>query len=115
MGDEERLGLIEFYDDSSAISVPDTVDAGANFEVAFYTFGGGCISRGDTRVEVTRNTAVVTPTDMHADGPCTLELQYLDHTTTVRLQVPGSGTVIVSGRSEPDDRSVQRVFTVFVR
>jgi hypothetical protein len=115
LGDEERLGLLEFYNDSSVISVPDTVDAGANFEVAFYTFGGGCISRGDTRVEVTGNTAVVTPLDLNADGPCTLELQFLDHTTTVRLQVPGSGTLIVNGRAEPEDRSIQRVFTVFVR
>lgn len=116
LGDTERPGVIEFYGEAAEIFVPDTVSAGVGFEVVFYTFGGGCVSRGDTDVQVTENIAVLTPTDVHSDADvCTAELRYLDHTTTVRLDVPGAGAVIVTGRTEPGDAAIQRVFSVVVR
>jgi hypothetical protein len=116
LGDTERLGVLEFYGRSAEISVPDTVLVANRFEVAFYTFGGGCVSRGDTSVDVTGNTVVVTPTDVHSDAEiCTTELAHLDHTVTVRLPSAGTGTVVVAGRAEPGDSSIQRIFSVVVR
>jgi hypothetical protein len=115
LGEDERLGLIEYYGDTTVVSVPSDVWADAGFEVTFHTFGGGCIRAGHTDVDVEGSIATVTPVDIHSGGDaCTSELAYLSHEASIVFRSPGPATIIVRGRVQPADTVAERSFMVTV-
>jgi hypothetical protein len=115
LGEEERLGLLSLYGEEAVISVPQSVERGERFAVNFYTFGGGCTSRGRTELSTRGPEADITPYDIHSnDRICPSNVAFLDHTTWLRLDVAGAATIRVHGRVE-DDRRVVREFEVLVQ
>lgn len=115
LGEEERIGLIRFHDDSTVFDVPDSVAADSTFLVSFYTFGGGCVHFGRTRLLVDGRTVRVIPYDVDSGADaCTADIAFLDHTTEVRFEEPGTATVLIVGRVMPGDSIVERSFTIEV-
>src|SRR5688500_476902 len=62
---ESRVGVIEYYGEIAEISVPESVSVGADFPVALYTLGNGCVRHGHTVVEVQEGVTVLTPYDTY--------------------------------------------------
>lgn len=82
------------------LTAPDTVDAGAPFEVTTQTVGlNGCWrSDGQTVARIAR-TVVLRPYDSHSGSEvCTEALSFLPHSSTVVLDAPGQWTLRVTGR-----------------
>lgn len=103
-----RPGSIAFYNQPERITVPDTVTAGVAFPVEVLTFGGGCASLGETRVEVTELAARVSVFDQDfipRDGACTEPLLTFAHQATVRFSRAGTATLQVRGRREPGNHA----------
>lgn len=99
-----RPGSISFYDQPERVTVPDTVTAGVPFTVEVDTYGGGCASEGETRVEVTELATRVSVFDQDfipRDGACTDPLLTFTHQATVRFSRAGTATLQVRGRREP--------------
>lgn len=112
------LGVIDHHDDPVRVEAPAEVARGTDFQVAVVTYGGGCVSEGDTQVEVDGLRAVVTPHDIDVSGPgifCTLELRQFRHTATLRFDRAGTATVVFRGRRVPEGDVVSVERTVRVR
>jgi hypothetical protein len=116
---ERLIGTIEFYSDPVRIQLPGTVLRGVTFDVTVRTYGGGCIDKGDTEVEVNGLAAQVTPYDievthMPAGSVCTADLRFYEHIGEVRFDQSGTATVVVRGRKKPQDViiSVERAVNV---
>jgi hypothetical protein len=82
------------------IEAPDTVAAGAPFEVATWTVGTSGCWRGDGQtVERWERTLVLRPYDSHSGSEvCTGMLLFIAHRSTVVLVEPGEWTLRVHGR-----------------
>ncbi len=114
LGDEE-MGFIVFHGAVAEVAVPGVVNAGTDFTVELQTFGGGCDSKGNTRVVIDGSVAVVTPFDDHGSGACVDMRVFFDHTTSVRLDAPGPATVVIHGRIEPGGRDTTWTYPVQVQ
>lgn len=119
LGPREELviGTVAFYSEPVEIDVPHTVQAGVPFPVQVRTYGGGCERIGPTEVTSRDGGALVVPRDFTTTGPgiaCADVLKWFDHEAQVVLQTPGSSTVTIRGRVEPDDRIEDFVRTVVV-
>jgi hypothetical protein len=100
--------VIQFYQDPMLIEVPSVVSRGVDFEVAVRTFGGGCVTQGDTEVSIAGRTAEVRPFDIFVtrlppNGACTNELRYFPHRATLRFAEAGTAVVHIRGRAQPGD------------
>lgn len=105
--EERRLGVIAFHGDPVVVGVPETAEAGAPFDVTIRTYGGGCISKGDTEVTVRGLVVDVVPYDVHSGhNVCTSELRQFEHRATVTLTNPGIAQVRFRGQSVPADTSL---------
>jgi hypothetical protein len=113
---ERRLGTIDFYSDPVRVSVPDTVFAGVAFNVGVVTYGGGCVTRGDTEAWVNGMESQVTVYDNERSGGgvCTDELRMLEHTASLQFAQPGTATVRVRGWKEPEREEVTVTRTILV-
>lgn len=115
-GGERRLGVVAFYHEPVRIAVPETVAVGAALRVVVTTYGGGCVTKGDTEVTVAARLAEVRPFDRYATGgACTEELRLHAHEAAVRFTHPGQAVVRVQGRREPGDEVFTAERSVFVR
>lgn len=117
VGPEEgtRLGVISFYDDPVVISLPEVVAPGIPFEVTVLTYGGGCVSAGETEVEVLGSTVDITPRDVHTGhNVCTDILNIFEHSALVTLTDPGTAVIRFHGAQEPEGRriTIERPITV---
>ena len=95
----DQASLIIFYDDSSRIIAPDTVNRGAEFAVSFQTFGGGCTrSSSRTDATVSADTVHLASFDRSSGGPnCSRDLLLLSHSVNVRLHVQGLAVIRLVG------------------
>jgi hypothetical protein len=82
------------------IVVPDTVDAGAAFDVTVFTIGeSGCWSAAGQEVTVSGRLVEMRPYDVHSGAEiCTLVLGYLRHGAVLRLEERGEWVIRVHGR-----------------
>lgn len=82
------------------IDAPDTVRAGAAFDVTTYTVGmSGCWRPDGQTVEINHRVVLIKPFDVHSGADvCTDVLLFLAHTSTILLDEPGEWTIRVSGR-----------------
>ncbi|HET7464298.1 MAG TPA: hypothetical protein VFJ82_23775 [Longimicrobium sp.] len=105
-----RLGTIQFHADPVRIEAPGSVQAGVPFTVRVITYGGGCVTQGDTEASATAGEAQVTVYDRaHDPGPngvCTMELRMFEHTATLQFANPGAATLRVRGWKEPDQQEI---------
>jgi hypothetical protein len=116
LGEDERLGVLRLDGDTVPIYIPQSVERGERFAVNFYTFGGGCISRGQTELSIRGLEATIVPYDVHSgERDCTDESAFLDHTTWLHFETEGPATIRVHGRGEPGDHRLVREFEVAVR
>lgn len=105
--EDRRLGVIAFYDEPVTVQAPDTVEAGAAFEVTVRTYGDGCVTRGETIVEQDGLIVIVRPYDVHSGASvCTQELRMFDHRASVSVDEPGTAEIRVRGRKLPADSAV---------
>ena len=96
--------------------VPDTVQAGAPFEITISTFGSsGCIRPDDSEVRQSGALVDVTPYDSVWAGsvPCLPDWRRYPRGIELRFDAPGSGLIRLHGRGFDRDITVQR--TVVVR
>lgn len=105
--DVARIGIVDHFGQSEAVvELPDTVTAGEAFTVTVRTYGGGCTSKGSTRVEDTVEGGVlITPIDVTREGPdvvCPGILKRLTHEAAVTFEATGERTVTVRGRRVAD-------------
>lgn len=103
---ERQPGTLEYYGDSVRVHVPDTVTAGAAFEVRVTTYGGGCMQKGETDVYVRGRTAEIRPYDYEptdSGQTCPAILVLYNHTATVTFAEPGEATVRIHGWKKPEN------------
>lgn len=106
-GPSERVfGTIEFYSDPVRVVVPSSVQQGQPFVVTVVTYGGGCIEKGETDVEVEALQAEIRPYDydispaLPTNGGCTDELNLYEHTATLSFEETGTADIIFHGQKE---------------
>jgi hypothetical protein len=82
------------------IVTPDTVEAGAAFDVTVFTIGqSGCWSAAGQEVTLSGRVVEIRPYDVHSGAEiCTLVLGYLRHGAIVRLEERGEWVIRVHGR-----------------
>jgi hypothetical protein len=98
------LGILDFQAEGTkdVLTAPDTVAAGADFDITITTVGGGCERAGDTAVLLAETSASVMVYDFtaatHPGVVCTAILKRLPHTASVRFDKPGEALIRVWGR-----------------
>src|SRR4051812_10012586 len=83
----DELAYVISVTDTSRIVMPDTVRRGVRFEIAFDTFGGGCVrTMSSSAVVASQANVVVEPFDHH-DGKatCPADTLRIHHTAWVRF------------------------------
>ena len=94
---------IIFASDTAQIVAPVSAVAGAPFDVAVRTFGGGCtraIAR--TQQSISGRLVEIRPyNETRRSDVCTSDLRYLTHTVTLRFLDPGAVTVRIVGQQGP--------------
>lgn len=116
-------GTIVSHGDTSTVTLStEFVASGRPVTVTVQTFGGGCVPEPiRTDVEVDGQTATIRPIDRSFEASsevCTLEIRYLEHTTSVTFDEPGRATLRVvgwekgSGREPPTLTTIERSVVV---
>jgi hypothetical protein len=97
-------GIISIYDGretSHALTIPDTVAAGASFTARVTTFGSGSCTRADgATVQIEGSVAEIAPFDLDVvsgPGVCTDDLRAFPRDVQLRLAFPGEALVRVRG------------------
>jgi hypothetical protein len=101
---KQQPAVIAFYDGRSIVPytdlvLPDTVNAGAPFEVRFATHAGNlCIREDQTLIRYSHQLADITPYDsVPYPESCLDGLQQFRRTVTLRFPSPGKATVRLHG------------------
>ncbi|HET6231574.1 MAG TPA: hypothetical protein VFE05_15990 [Longimicrobiaceae bacterium] len=104
----QRPGTILYYADPVRITAPASWPAGQPFQVTVVTYANGCVTRGDTQVDVRGLSADIKVFDRDDDlnpaALCLASLHELSHQTTLLVSSPGTAKIRVHGRSEPDNK-----------
>jgi len=107
---ERRPALLSFYSDSATVTLPDTVRRLQPLTITVTSYGGGCISQGETDVAVSDLQAEIRPYRYELVGPdviCTTELRVFDHVATVQFAKVGTASVRVFGERMPGAGAVE--------
>ena len=83
--------------------MPAAVALGQTFSVTVITYGGGCIQKGETTVQVEELRAEIRPYDYNTaplSGPCTLELRKHEHVQKLSFAAAGEAEVVFYGLKE---------------
>lgn len=98
------------------IAVPDTVQREVPFVVAIRTFGGGCVDKGDMRVDLDGGVLRLRPFDLHRDlASCTDDVRVYEHRATLAVNERREYTVRIEGWAQPADTAVVFTQTLVVR
>ena len=107
---ERRPALLSFYSDSAQVTLPDTAKRLQPITVTITSYGGGCISQGETDVAVSDLQAEIRPYRYEVVGPgviCTLELRVFEHVATLQFAKSGTATVRVLGERQPGTDAIE--------
>lgn len=98
-------GAVPLDELEAVVTVPDTVQAGVDFNARIATVGlGACYEAAGAETELSANLAVVTPFDRVKGSEdedelvCTLAAVTLPRTVRLRFSEPGEAVVRVKGR-----------------
>jgi hypothetical protein len=81
---------------------PDTVEVGVEFSVYVRTYGGGCVEKGDTRVEVAGQTISVWSYDIDTGASvCSDVLHHFSHDASAIVAAAGPILLRVYSWEEP--------------
>lgn len=112
---------LEHYGDPVRLNVPTTAEVGQDVSLVVSTYGGGCISPGETEVELDGLKATVRPYDyvpletLRGDIVCTLDLRLNRHEAILRFDERGVARIDVHGRSLPGRDAVTVVRSILIR
>ena len=109
---------LRYFDLRTTVTVPDTVDRAAPFDVKLTTYGDGCTQLGDTPVSTAGAVITVAPHDVFATGKdvvCPDILLGLEHIASVSVATPGVVTIRIRGRDYPADSALVIERQVVVR
>ncbi len=105
-----RPASISFFDLDPAITLPDSAVAGVPVEVTVESYGDGCTELADTEVAASGLAPVLRPlVRVPAPGAevvCPSVLRTLVHRVSLTFPTPGTATITVEGRRDPE-RTVQ--------
>lgn len=119
--EERRVATIEYYGDPVQIDLPSEVKRGQSFAVRVRTYGGGCIAKGDTEVQMLGNLkAQILPYDWEVvelppNTACTLQLSYYSHEVLLRFEQSGVAQITVRGRRKPSGEILTTTRSLRVR
>ena len=114
---ERRPALLSFYADSATVTLPDTVSRLQPVTVAVTSYGGGCITQGETDVAVSDLLAVIRPYRYEVTGShafCEDAVRLFQHVATIQFAKAGQAEVRVIGERRPGDDQIELVRTVAV-
>lgn len=94
-----KPAAIQFYGDTADVIAPASVVAGEPFDVTVRSFGGGCVSFGETRASVSQRIAEIRPYDQevtHAprNYACPDILVSFSHTVTLVFNERGRNAAL---------------------
>ncbi len=99
--------------------VPDSVPPGAQFSIAFVTFGPGCDEVGETLNTVNGNEIEIHPLDWTPVRPTAMcpdsIVRIFPHSVEVQVNQSGPARVRVHGRREPGGTDVIFAATIQIR
>jgi hypothetical protein len=115
---ERVMGALLHYHDPPLVFLPDSVDAGQEFEVRINTYSRGeCTERHSVDVEVAGLTAAITPWHDRVLRPdCDRGRDMmLGFPVFLTFHQPGDATITIHGRHRPRDEPVSLHYQVVVR
>ena len=116
VGDDQRLSVVDFYQEPIVLQAPDTVNVGEPFEVTTATYGNGCLQAGATLTDIGPGVAMIELFDRVPDADvCTDNLVRIDRTAVIRFEEPGRARILVRGHSLPENEEVLLEHDVFVQ
>lgn len=114
-GWQRQVGWIDEDTGGPPFSAPDTVRAGADFDVTVTTYGSSSCTQADgADVRRVEGVVEITPYDRVPSGgaECTADLAPHPRIVQVRIDEPGAATLRVSGRGSDGIVHFDRVVTV---
>lgn len=99
----EAVRVVGALELAKPVQIPDTMTAGVPSEITFWTNGGGCVTGGETEVNVTGPSALVIPYDYlgSEESLCGLSLlQYFEHRANVVFNDPGTAEITIAYSSD---------------
>lgn len=115
---ERRPANLLFYGDTTTITVDSTTVVATPLSIAFITFGGGCIGKGETETEIIGLQADLRPYQYvyhpRSNEACTSELRLDQNQVTVQFSAPGTARIRITGLRQPGDQPVTLERTVIV-
>ena len=111
--------LLVHYGDTGTVTLPSSARVGVPVEISVTSFGGGCITKGETDVKVTGLLAEVRPyrhemVRLRPNTACTSELRIFHHVVQVQFETPGDADVRVFGVTRPGDQAYMVARTLSV-
>lgn len=104
-----RPATLSFYGNLDVISLPDTAVVGVPFTASVRSYGGGCVSKDETRIELSGQSASIRPfvrePAENAHVACPDILYFFAHDLELVFNQPGQATVRVFGIREPERTS----------
>jgi hypothetical protein len=92
------------------VTAPDTAKRLQPITVTITSYGGGCISQGETDVAISDLQAEIRPYRYEVVGPdvvCTLELRVFEHVATLQFAKLGTATIRVLGERQPGTEAIE--------
>ena len=111
--------ILLHYGDTTTVTLPTSARVGVPVSIAVTSFGGGCITQGETEFTLRGLEAEVRPYRYEAvrlppNMACTDELRIFRHTVSLEFEESGDARVRVFGLRRPGDAPhvVERQLTV---
>ncbi|MEZ5346565.1 MAG: hypothetical protein R2681_13525 [Pyrinomonadaceae bacterium] len=101
---------------ADAVTLPESVEAGKDFEISVTTSGSGCVSAGETEVVSSQSAADIFVYDhTTATRPnvvCTMIFKTFRHTAILRFDERGEAMIRVWGRRQGGDSLMGEPFVI---
>jgi hypothetical protein len=96
------VGTLAHHGDPIQIIAPHVVNRGEDFKVEITTYGGGCLKKGASKVELEGSKADIKPYDLDTSVSlpnygCTMELIPYTHTVELRFEEAGEAQLRIFG------------------
>jgi hypothetical protein len=108
--------ILVFGDQGPVFSVPDTVPRGLAFAMVVQSYGDGCVTQGDMRVNLEGRQIRLEPLDLHSGGEaCSRVFRIFEHRATLAVNESRTYEVRIDGWAQPGDTAVVLMDTLVVR
>ena len=110
-------GILKHYGDQAVIDIPEVVAISDIVTITVHTYGlgGGCSSKGETRVSDSGHTILIEPFDSVTSVACEEILLLFAHQVTATFSAQGMVFVELRGREWPENKPYSTRRRIFVR